>query len=92
MPIDHHETRDCGCVLLHRRVYVCEKHAAMPEKIRDRISELVSQTMAKEVEAAVAIERKRCMSGYQSLNDFFITIQEFEHAKKVQRWIEELSH
>ena len=60
MPIDHHETRDCGCVLLHRRVYVCEKHAAMPEKLRDQISEMVSRVVAEEVKAAVALERERC--------------------------------
>lgn len=60
MPIDHHEARDCGCVLLHRRVYVCEKHAAMPEKIRDRISEMAAQVMAKEIDAAVVLERERC--------------------------------
>lgn len=58
MPIDHHETRSCGCVLLHRRVYVCERHAQMPEALRDRLSEMVGSFMAKEVDAARILGRK----------------------------------
>lgn len=56
---DHHETRACGCVLLHRRVYVCEQHAEMPEALRDHISEMVSRTVGEEIEASVASERER---------------------------------
>ena len=58
--MDHHEKRSCGCVLLHRRVYVCEKHSQLPESMRDRISELLTKTMAEQIEAACSIERKKC--------------------------------
>lgn len=60
MAIDHHEKRACGCVLLHRRVFVCEHHAALPEAIRDKISSMMSDVMAEEIEAACALERKKC--------------------------------
>ena len=85
MPVDHQEKRDCGCVLLHRRVYVCEKHAAVPEKIRDQISEMVGQVMAKEVEASVALERERCAKYFEDgPHDKW---EKWEIAKAIREWI-----
>lgn len=55
----HIEARDCGCRIKHERVYVCERHAEMPESIRDRLSEMVSKVMADEINAAVTVERAR---------------------------------
>jgi len=56
----HIETRDCGCRIKHERVYVCERHAQLPEDIRDRLSEMVSKVIVDEIKAAVALERERC--------------------------------
>lgn len=57
--MDHHEKRSCGCVVLHRRVYVCEKHAELPESVRDQVSEMMSRTLSQEIEAACSLERKK---------------------------------
>ena len=51
---DRHEKRSCGCVLLHRRVFVCERHAELPEEVRDTISEMGSRVIAEEVKANVS--------------------------------------
>lgn len=44
----------------------------------------------KLVLAAIAMERERCMKGYESLKAWFVACQEFEYAQKVQDWITEL--
>jgi hypothetical protein len=58
MPVDHNEKRSCGCVILHRRVYVCERHAQLPEALRDKISQMGSKVMAEEIDAARILGRK----------------------------------
>ena len=64
---EHQEKRDCGCVLLHRRVAVCKRHARMSEKLRDQISEMTSRVVAEEIEAAVSLERDRWKAALRSV-------------------------
>lgn len=59
MVIDHNEKRSCGCVILHRRVYVCERHAQLPEELRNKVSEIASKVMADEIDAARILGRKQ---------------------------------
>lgn len=59
MTTDHHEKRSCGCVLLHRRVYVCERHAQLPEELRDKVSAMTSNVIAAEIDAARILGRKQ---------------------------------
>lgn len=46
-------------MILHKRVYVCEGHSQLPEKVRDQVSEMLTRTMAEQVEAACVLERRK---------------------------------
>ena len=74
MTHEHRELRACGCVIVHKRVEVCQKHGQLPPDIRDRLSEMVSKVMVDEIDAAVEIERQRLLK----------KIEEFKCSMKAQ--------
>lgn len=72
----------------HDRVQAARTYDTLQTGPRGTRIMIAYEEMVRQVEAAVAEERDRCLKGYQSLNEFFINIQECEHAKRVQKWIE----